>query len=345
MKILKVNSLLLVLGLMASGAFAQTRTDAVKLFNAGLEEAKAKNYEAAINTFTQAISVSEQLGAEGDDIKTRSEQQIPVMYYYIAKEAYDTYQVDRGISNLETAISSFNEAASAAREYNDERIANTVTQVIPQLYYQKSIIYFNQDDMAAADEAVNKALELNSNYALAYYQKAKIHKKINDTNDDGVIDRDLDGLLNWYDQAIAVASNTSSQANIAALSREAAHDELVAVGASQSLNDNTRAAIETLSRALSYDQASANAHYRLAEAYNKIGNSDKAVTHARQALEHEPGGRTDKAKIYFELGVAYQTAGQKSEACDALTNALFGNFRTNAEYKMQHELKCESTAN
>jgi tetratricopeptide (TPR) repeat protein len=95
---------------------------------------------------------------------------------------------------------------------------------------------------------------------------------------------------------------------------------------------------------LDYDDESADVYYRLAEASNKASNYEKAVQYATTALDHENGGKTDKAKIYFELGYAHQTLGNKSVACDAFSNALFGSFKSPAEHKMEYELKCDSTA-
>lgn len=343
MKILKLSSLALVLVLMATTVYGQTKTEAVQLYNAALEEAKAEKYDAAISSFTQAITIAEQLGADGEDIKSRSERQIPAMYYKKATTAYATYQSSRGFDALEAAIEAFNEAAEIGEEYNDERITPRAKGVIPQLLYQKALLHYNNGDYEEADAAVDEALNANSNYAVAYYQKAKIHKKVNDTNSDGVIDQELDGLLSWYDQAITVGEATNSR-DVPDRARDAAHDELLAVGVNELQNGSVSQAIEHLDKALTYDTQSADAHYRLAEAYNKSGDSNDAVTHARQALEYENGGRTDKAKIYFELGFAYQTLGNKSEACDAFSNALYGSFKAPAEHKMEFELKCGSTA-
>ncbi|MEX0719172.1 MAG: tetratricopeptide repeat protein [Balneolaceae bacterium] len=343
MKILKSSSLALVFVLMATSIFAQTKTDAINLFNAGLEEAKAANYDAAVSNFTQAITISEELGEEGEDIKSRSERQIPAMYFQKAREVYADYQANRGIENLDATISAFREAADVAEDYNDERIAPQARGVIPQLYYQKSLLLYNEEDYEGANEAVETALNDNPNYALAFYQKAKIHKRTNDTNGDGVIDQELDDLLNFYDQAVTVAEETN-KTDVVSRARDAAHDELLALGAQASQNDQVDEAISLLDRALTYDENSADVHFRLAEAYNKKDEANDAVTHATQALENETGGRTDRAKIYFELGYAHQTLGNKSEACDAFGNALFGSFKSPAEHKMEFELKCDSTA-
>ncbi len=61
MKLLKIFLCTAVLGLAAFQVDAQDRTQAVQLYNKGLEEAQANDYESAISTFTQVISVAEQL--------------------------------------------------------------------------------------------------------------------------------------------------------------------------------------------------------------------------------------------------------------------------------------------
>ncbi|MBD3615510.1 MAG: hypothetical protein HUJ22_02980 [Gracilimonas sp.] len=343
MKVFKISLCAILLGLIAFQVQAQDRTQAVQLYNKGLEEAQADNYDAAISTFTQVISVAEQLGPEGEDIKGNAESQIPKMYFAQARSYYQEFQSSRDLAKLEEAIDAFKSTIEISEEYNDDRYAPTAKGAIPQLYYAKSVMLYSQEEFEASEEAVDQALNLNSNYAAAYYQKAKIFKKMNDTEGDGIIDQGVDEMLEWYDRAIQVGESTNKM-DIVNKAREAAHDELLAVGTRASENGNLDFALETLGKALNYDNASANVYYRLAEAHNKAGNPEEAIDNATQSLEYENGGRTDKAKIYYELGYAHQTLGNKSEACDAFENALYGSFRSPAEHKMEFELKCDSAA-
>ncbi|WP_103665070.1 tetratricopeptide repeat protein [Gracilimonas amylolytica] len=343
MKVFKISLLALVLGLTATSIQAQDRTQAVQLYNAGLEEAQSNNYDAAISSFEQVITMANQLGPEGEDLKQNAEGQIPKMYFAKARGSYQAFQQSKDLADLETAINDFREVIAVSEEYGDTRYAPSAKGAIPQLYYSKSVLLYSQDDVAGSEEAVDQALNLNSNYAAAYYQKAKIFKKLNDTNGDGIIDQGIDDMLEWYDRAIQVGDATDKM-NISNRAREAAHDELLAVGSRAITNGEISTAIETLTKALDYDNSSADVHYRLAEANNKNSNAQQAIEHANQALELENGGRTDKAKIYFELGFAYQTLGNKANACDAFSNALYGSFRAPAEHKMEFELKCDSTA-
>ncbi|MEX0845047.1 MAG: hypothetical protein WD022_07180 [Balneolaceae bacterium] len=343
MKGLKFSSLAIVLALIATTAFAQTQTDAVKAYNAGLEAASAENFDDAISSLTQALTIAEQLGPEGEEVKGKVENQLPTVYYKKAVSYYNAFKGSKDLEDLDTAIEAFKEAASVGEEYNDERISTRAKSVIPQLYYQASVTLYSQGELEEANEAVDKALNENANYAVAYYQKAKIFKKLNDTEDDGIIDQGIDEMLEWYDRAISVGEATN-KGDIVAKSREAAHDELLAVGTQALQDGETKTAIETLNKALNYNAESADVYYRLAEAHNKAGDAAKAVANAREALNYENGGKTDKAKIYFELGYAHQTLGNKSDACDAFTNALYGSFKSPAEHKMEYELKCDSTA-
>jgi tetratricopeptide (TPR) repeat protein len=343
MKVLKISLCAALLALVAFQVQAQDRTQAVQLYNQGLEQAQANEYESAVSTFTQVISVAEQLGPEGEDIKGNAESQIPKMYYAMARGAYQNFQSERSIESLDEAISAFRDVIDISEEYGDDRYLPTARGAIPQLQYSKAVIYYGQEEYELSDEAVDNALNANPNYAAAYFQKARNFKKMKDTEGDGIIDEDIEGMLEWFDRAIQVGQSTNKP-DIVERARESAHDELLAVGTRASEDNNIEYALEMLNKALEYDSESADVYYRLAEARNKSGNAQEAVNAATTSLEYESGGRTDQAKIYYELGYAHQTLGNKSEACDAFTNALYGSFRSPAEHKMEFELKCDSTA-
>jgi hypothetical protein len=47
-----------------------------------------------------------------------------------------------------------------------------------------------------------------------------------------------------------------------------------------------------------------------------------------------------KAKHYYNLGLAYKGKGDKNAACSAFKNALYGQFKENAQFEIDNELKC-----
>lgn len=335
MKVFYKSLLVLLVGLISLNVTAQEYTDAVNLYNEGLTQAKSKNYDGAISSFTQTMSIGDQLGTDqGVSIKSQAQRQIPKMYYQKAVIAFNAFKTTKTIDALDAAIVSFDETADIAKEYDDADISRRAVGIIPQLYYQKATLLYNREDYDGANAALNKAINANSNYAVAYYQKGLVAKKA--TPDD------IDNILNWYNQAIAVAERVNDS-RIVRSANNSAHDELLYRGAKLTENKRYSQAVELLELATTYNDESADVHYRLAEAYNKQGDSDNAIKHAKEALKYEKGGKTDKAKIYFEIGLAQQSKGNVGEACQAFGNALFGSFKAPSSHIMEFELKCKSS--
>lgn len=330
MRNLKTVLSALVIAILSTGVIAQEKGDAIKAFNQGLEQAKAEQYESAINSFTQAATIAEQLGDNA--LKERAQKQIPGMYYKKAVGAYNTFKTQQTISNLDAAIAQFEEAGNVANEFGDDNISTRVSGLLPQLLYNKSLVLFKQEKFQEADATLNDVINRNSNYALAYYQKGLIANKQG---------KDIYDVLNWYDRAIEVAEATS-QLQVARRATNSAHDNLLYRGVKAMEAGNNGDALELLETGLTYDSESADLHYRISEVSNKQGQYDTAIKHATQALSLESGGRNDKAKIYFELGFAHQAKGDKAKACDAFSNAVYGAFKEPAEHKMEFELKCSS---
>ena len=83
---------------------AQDQTAAITAYNEARELAQAKNYLAAIDKYSEAIDIASQLGNEGQDIKTRSEKQIPKLYFTVAVDAFNEFRSGPSLAKLDTAI-------------------------------------------------------------------------------------------------------------------------------------------------------------------------------------------------------------------------------------------------
>ncbi len=328
-----ITILVVSLGVTQFASGQDANAEAISLFNNALELAEAKDYTNAIALFKDALEIAEENDLE--DIKERITTQLPRIYSSRASEAYSAYQNNRDVQSLNTAIQRFEEANQAAQRYGDTQIAERTRGVIPQLYYIRGVLQFRQDNLDASDESLNKALELNSNYAAAFYQKALVEKRRDRTN--------IDRYLQWIDRAIQIGEQTGDSRTVESAKKNAV-EELIYQGVQHADNRRFDRAISLLNNALNYDSQSADAHYRLAEVYNKRSNWTRAIEHSRKALEFETGGVIDRAKIYFELGTAYQGNGQQTQACNAFEEAAHGEFRDPSLHKMEHELKCEGYA-
>lgn len=342
MKYLKFTVFTLLIGVVLSGvsaeAFAQDRRTAVQSYNKALELVQNNEFDQAINMYNQAIAQAREAidnGEEAADIVEMVEERLPQVYFRMAGVEYNEYQQNKTVENIDEAIQAFQTAADRALEYDSEQFAAKSENVVTQLYYLKSALLFQQGEFDQALTAVDEAIDRNSNYAEAYYQKGLILNKIDENN--------LEEFLTEMDRAISAADATGNS-GVAEKARERAADELVFRGSEEIENENYDQAITLLEGALGYNDQSADAYYRLAEAANQQSRFNEALENANRALELESGGTNSKAKIYFEIGLAYKNLGNRSQACQAFQNAAYGSFKSNAEYEMEHELECEDVA-
>ncbi|TYP95045.1 Tetratricopeptide repeat-containing protein [Fodinibius salinus] len=340
MKFLKLSLTTVIVSILLLGlnmqANAQSKRAAIKSYNKALDLSKSGEYEQAINVLTQVVVQAEELGEEGKDILKRSQQKLPQVHYQLAIEKYKAFKNNKNLENIDAAIEEFRNTKDVAEEYGDDKRAQKANGIVTQLMYSKSLVQFNQSNHEQALATLNQVIERNANYAKAYYQKGIVIKNMDSKN--------LEKAITQFDKAIEVAEETGDN-QIVTKARKSARDELVYRGVKATENKKVDRALELLQRALTYDSSSAKTHYRLAEAYNKTQDWQKALDHAQKGLENESGGKTEKARIYFELATAYQGMGDKENACTAFGNAAYGSFKSPAEHAMEYDLKCENTTN
>ena len=337
MKLLKRSIYLAVLCFLTAGfatsGFAQTKTDVIKTYNKAFDYAKNNNYDQAIATYIQTIQMADKVGAEAADIKQKAQDKLAPLHFQQAADLYRTFKKKPTVENIDAVIDGFEQTHKVAQQYNDEDIASRSQSFIPKLYYTKSIILFKQSKYQESLSALDEAINLSPNYSKAYYQKGIVLKNMDKNN--------LEKTIDMFDKAVEVAKKTNDT-QIARKATEAARDELVYQGAQKTEGKDYKEAVPLLERALKYDSESASAYYRLSEAFNKMAMWDKAINNANMALKYEKGGKTDRAKIYFELGTALKNKGNKSAACDAFSQAAYGSFKAPAEHQMEYELKCKT---
>jgi tetratricopeptide (TPR) repeat protein len=301
---------------------AQSYEDVIIAFNQATELAQQGNHTQAITAFERVVTISEQVGAEADEIKTRAQNQLPTLHFIIARDLFSAQQ-------LMEAAQAFKEAAEVAERFGNQQIAQRSLQAVPQIYLRQGNIHLRNEEFDLALSMYDEALSYQPAYAAAIYQKGLVYRQ----------QEDLENSLIYFDRAIQVAAQ-ARDTDIGTRASQAARNFLLLRGVEAMENNRFRPSTQLLRQALEYDNDNAEVHYRLSEVYNKQALWTNAIEHANRALQLEQGGRTDRAKIYFELGYALKNQGNESAACDAFTNAAFGSFRNAAEHFMEHELRC-----
>src|SRR5699024_6232636 len=146
MKFLKYYLFTLITVLFVAGAtslsVAQSRDDAVEAFNKAIDLASKGNYEQAINSYTEAIAIANELGEEGQDIVTKSKDALPKLYYQSALNIYKEYKQSPSVSKIDEAIDTFKTAEEKANEFDNNEIASQAEGVITQLYNQKALLQY-----------------------------------------------------------------------------------------------------------------------------------------------------------------------------------------------------------
>lgn len=331
-KIFTVLSLMFVMLISISqSVYAQdeARSQAVQLYNEAQELAGSNQFADAIDVYRETLNLARQ--NQLNDIVGLVEERLPRVYSSRASNAYRTYQSSRTLTSVNNALDYFKESQEAAVEFNNAEVKQQADMAIPQLYYVRSILNFRQDNLTDAMSDLDNAINLNANYAAAYYQKGIVQKRM--TPDD------VNGFMRWYDVAIEVASRVNDNRTLQN-AKEGARDELIFRAVNLADERRFADAIELLQRVEDYDDSSNEAHYRLAEIHNMRSNWSSAEVSARRALQLHTGGVADKAKIYFELGTSLKGQGNFTAACSAYENARYGGFTEPANHELQFELKC-----
>jgi tetratricopeptide (TPR) repeat protein len=335
MKLLKTSFTALLLSLFMVGvvseAVAQDRRAAVKAYNKAREMVQSGDFQQAINLYNQAMTTAESI-ENGDDIVKRVKNNLPQVYQQMALSKYKAFQKDQSLESLDATIDAFRETKDIATEFGVSQTAQKADGIITQLLYNKSLFYFKNQEFETSLATLNDVIDRDATYSKAYYQKGIVTKKMSPDS--------LEQAISYFEKAIEIGQE-QNDSQIVSNARSSVHSELVYRGSKAIENKNFDQALDYLQRSLEYDTGS-DAHFRLAQVYNNTQEWQQAVTHSEKALGLESGGKTDKAKIYFELATAFQGMGKKDAACSAYGNAAYGQFKSNAEHQMKFELECES---
>lgn len=302
---------------------AQTINDVINTFNAGAEQVNTGNFEAAISRFEECIQLANQLGAEGDEMKTKAEGQIPALYYRLASDKYKEKDIDGAITWFEKTI-------EACDQYGNEEFKGKSINFVAQLYNTRGNTQFKNEELDKAMASFDKSIYYMPDYAKAFYGKGLVYKKMNDETN----------MLAMLDKAIETGKASGDEKTTEAAVKTV-RDYFVIGGVNAMKTEDYETAFKCFDNSMKYDDKYAEPYYRLAVIYNKQLDYEKAAENALKAIEYDNSESEKKARIYFELGNAYIGMVEYQKACEAFNNALFEPYTNTVKYKMENVLKCE----
>lgn len=154
-------------------------------------------------------------------------------------------------------------------------------------YYQSGINYKNNNQLAEALGAFNKAVKLKKNFDSAYVEIGNVN----------LLTKNVDLGISNYKKALAINPKNT--------------DALMAMGKVYRYSTaNIDSALFYFSMAAEIDSTIKEAFYNIAWAFNSKKEYDKAIQHAVKALEIDNGYRA----AYGELGFSYSLSKKYAEA-------------------------------
>lgn len=326
----KLKSTVMLLALLALpfSMFAQTLEEAQKAYNAGVTAKNDGNIEEALKQFTSCVEMCEVLYEEEED-ETAEELMytvqavIPGMYLKLGSDQITAKQISEGIETL-------NKTIEVSESYGDSETKKKAEKYLTQVHYKVGASKYKAGELDAAITELDKALAINPNYVSAYYLKSVVYKKKGD--DEALKTTALKGI-----EVADAKGDTKNKAKIAKLGK----GHFLKKGNEAKGASKYDEAITNLNTALEFAPTDATTLYLLSTTYLAKGSYADAIETGNKAVENEKGDDEAKAKIYMTIAEAQTKKGDTSAACATYKKAAVGQYAELANYRIQHELKCE----
>lgn len=306
---------------------AQTLTDVINEFNAGVESLNGLSYETALTQFNNCLALCDVVGNEADDMRGQAQEQVIGTHYRQAMTLMKRKQYDQAVPALEKTIS-YSKEFNAKQEY-----AQNAEKYLPPLYLRAGNVLLKQQQFDSALATFDKVLEMQPDMYKAHQGKGLVYKEMKE--------------INTMLEEFAFAKEKATQSG----------DQEVINDINAAINDYYRGLIESellmmdeedpdytflldiCDQALAANDKNSYAYWQAASAKNSMVEYDEAIAYAEKAVSYEEDPVLLSA-LYYELGTAYQNTVRYAEACDAYNKVTEEPFFTKAEKKMMTTPDC-----
>ena len=283
----------------------------IALFNDAAEKTNKADYATAALDFEQLIVIAEKVGAEANDLKSKAQEQLPVLNWQLAAGLLKQKKFEEAIPYLEKVVQYSNEFN------NNASTKERVIKLLPQVYAGIGTQQFRDRSFDEALILFDKALGIDGNYTPALLGKGLIYAEQEDEKNMVV---NLEKAIEFAKASNDTRSLETATGRLARYYSEIGDMELEAM---DEFDEDYSFAIEFFEKAIGYDPEYSDASYKLTIIYNKKLEFDKAIEYGQKALSKERD-EVKVAAINFELGNAYTNTAQYDLACAAFNKALVG---------------------
>ncbi len=320
--------LFLMFASLMAGVSAQTIEEATQAYNAGVTANNAGNLEEAILQFTSCLEMSQKIFAESSDEQADNyimtiKPLLPDLYYKLGTTQIKNSEIDKGIATL-------NKCIEVSKQFGNEPTIAKSEKALLQVYYKRGVASFKEKNYEGALADMNQVLVYDPNYVSAYYLKSVVYSS---TENDEL----LKATANKGIEVALAANDTINEEKISSNAKK----YFLKKGNAAKTAKNYNEAISALNSSLEYDANDATTLYLLSSTYFDKADYAKAIEIGTKAVEKEKGGNEATAKIYMVIAESNAKTGNNAAACAAYKKAAYGQYAELANYRIQHELKCE----
>ncbi len=319
---MKLRTIAILSGILITGALsAQTMTDVINEFNAGVEKVNNQEYDASMEHFNQVLSMAEAVGDSATDMKASAEKLIPSSYYKQAMMFLKRKQYDNAIPYLEKTIE------TATLYDNNAESKQKASKYLMQSYMREGQRSYKNKAYDASMGYYDNALAMNENLYQAHMGKGMVFR-----------DQDeIDSMLEEFELAKAGALAKNDTKTLGTINKVVdgyfntiIKEEFEAIDPEEPEYEYV---FEACDNALNANPDNARAYYYKASLYNKQVEYDQAIEAALKGLASETDAMWISA-LNLELGSGYQNTADYDKACLALKQVTEDPFLTKAEKKI-----------
>ena len=295
-KLFAATVIALSLGIAAN---AQDLAQATELYNAAATALNEGNDASAVENFQKALSMAEALGEEGAALATDCKGVIPKLYLKMGKEAANAKDMDKAIELLA-------KAQKLAADYGQADVAEDAKDLVPQIYIADGNNLLNEKKFAEAAAEYQKALNLNGENGVAWLRLGMCKANTGDVDgavaafgkasefgQKGAADKQLGNLYAKAAQAAYKSKNFAATLENVLKANEFGYTKLNVYGGMAAFN------LKKYDQCISLleGDASVNAKYYLARAYEAKGNNAKACENYKAIVSDKNFGAYATSKV------------------------------------------------
>ena len=280
-------------------AYAQDLGEAPEIYNNAATALNEDRAAEALEGFQKALSLAEAAGEEGAQLVSDCKGIIPKILLKLGKDAAAAKDMDGAVAKL-------NEAVAKATEYGNAEIVTEAKELIPMIYITEGNGLLNEKKFAEAIVEYEKALAADPENGMAYLRIGMC--KANSGDAEGAIaaftkasefgqaanaNKQLGTLYAKKAQAAYKAKNNEATLENVLKAKEYGFTKVNLYGGMAAFNlkkyDDAIALLE--------GDASMNAKYYLARAYEAKGNNAKACEYYKQITTDKNFGAYATSKV------------------------------------------------